>query len=669
MPGPMRPGGIRAKVSPPSGIKDVPRYLRELIGGFFVRFLYIVRLVWDTGHWILFAMSFMALMNGIIPVLTQLASRGILNSLQLTLTDDSGGSFWQSKILTWLIIYFSIVTYQRISDNINNAINRIAGEQIVRTVKTRIMEKSKEIDLASFDSPAFYEKLENANREAGNRPITVLSQMFQIISVIIQIVGFIIVMASAPGMWWSVLLVAAVSIPAAIINFVYRRKNFEYTFRRSKDRRQMSYYSDLLVNKDLVKEVRMFDLSDTLIGRFQRVFEIYYKGLIKLIRDENIWHAVISLISSGSMLILYLLITMMVFGKRIMIGDYSLYTGAISSISSCIGYLITMSAHIYEGTLFIDNLIAYMSERPTVVPRLSTPRRVNHGGEHTIEFRNVYFRYPGTDRDVLKDVSLTLRPGETMVLVGLNGAGKTTFLKLLTRLYDPTAGEIYLDGYDLREYDVKDLYSMFGIIFQDFGKYAFTIGENIHFGNIHKEYSEEDVVRAARESNAIEYISRLPMGLDTPLMRWFEPEATDLSIGQWQKLAISRAFYSDSDVLILDEPTASLDPIAEQEIFNQFDRLRQSKTTIFVSHRLSSATIASLIVVLEDGMVEETGTHAELMEKKGKYYTLFSTQAKRYIQDPAIAGEEQPPVGRDGGHRPENGMNGLHTAPEAGMTV
>ena len=228
---------------------------------------------------------------------------------------------------------------------------------------------------------------------------------------------------------------------------------------------------------------------------------------------------------------------------------------------------------------------------------------------------------------------MTLRPGETMVLVGLNGAGKTTLLKLLTRLYDPTEGQILLDGRDIREYDVRELYKTFGIIFQDFGKYAVTVSENISFGDVSKPMDIDRVREAATQANASEYISSLPNGYDTALMKYFEIDGTELSIGQWQKLSIARAFYSDSDILILDEPTASLDAIAEQEIFNQFDKLREGKTTIFVSHRLSSATIASKIVVLENGRIIEEGDHKELMARGGRYAELFSVQAKRYISE------------------------------------
>jgi ABC-type multidrug transport system fused ATPase/permease subunit len=394
----------------------------------------------------------------------------------------------------------------------------------------------------------------------------------------------------------------------------------------------MNYYSDILVNKDAVKEIRMFDLADTFIDKYKIVFNEYYRGLRKLILSENIWHISIGILANVANLAFFVIIAHKVFSGAIMIGDYTLYTGAITSLAACVSTLITNSAVIYEGTLFIDNLISFMDEKPTVVSCKAEPEIASKGTPHTIELVNVSFRYPGTDRDILKNINLKFNPGETVVLVGLNGAGKTTLIKLLTRLYDPTEGYILLDGKDLREYDVKSLYSLYGIIFQDFGKYAVSVSDNIRFGDIHKEVNEDNIRAAAVQSNAHDYISRMPDGYETPLMRIFEQTGTELSIGQWQKLAIARAFYSDSDILILDEPTASLDPLAEQEIFNQFDRLRADKTTIFVSHRLSSATIASLIVVLEHGEVVECGNHKELMSLGGKYFELFSTQAKRYLE-------------------------------------
>ncbi len=621
------------RVTPPARISDVPRYIRELLEGFFGRFAYIVKLVWNTGKWILFLLTFIAVFKGVTPVIGALISQNVLNSLHTVI--EQGGlpasEFWNSPVFYLLIFLFVYRILLQIVTNISNALNRIAGEKVVRQVKLQIMEKSKELDIASFDHPGFYEKMENANREAGSRPLMVLSETFGIVSTVIEFVSYLVILLSAPGLAWATLVILGISIPSAIINFIYRRKNFQYMRFRSKERRQMSYYSDLLVDKDLVKEVRMFDLGDTFIGRYMKVFEQYYKGLRRLIVSENAWHILIGILSGLTNLYFYILIAKQVFTGQILIGDYTLYTGAIASIAACVSTLITTSASIYEGTLFVDNLISFMKEEQTLVPHAVPAASIQRGCGHTIEFVNVSFRYPGTDRDVLRNINLKINPGETMVLVGLNGAGKTTLIKLLTRLYDPTEGQILLDGKDLRDYDVKSLYQIFGIIFQDFGKYAFSVEENIRFGDIHKDAGPEEVRHAAEQSTASDYIKHLPDGYQTPLMRIFQQNGVELSIGQWQKLAIARAFYADSDIMILDEPTASLDPMAEQEIFSQFDQLRADKTTIFVSHRLSSATIADQILVLEYGEVVENGSHAELMERRGKYYELFSTQAKRYM--------------------------------------
>ena len=630
------------RVKPLKGIKDIPRFLKDVIVGFFSRLLYTFKMVWDTGHWILFAMVAIAVFTGIMPIIGSLISKEILNELQNIISDRTVAEamgeaytvvFWGSMVMFLLAFYFAYKILNQIINRLNVAVTRIAGEKVVRHVKLQIMEQAKTVDMADFDRPEFYEKLENANREAGMRPISILSATFDAISKFISLVSYVIVLMTAPDMWWAAVVMILVSVPTAVVSFSYRRKNYMYMRYRSKDRRQMNYYSDIMVNKDIVKEIRMFDLGDRFTDRFDEVFDGYYKGIRKLIVRENIWQITVTVISSVVNCVFFAMIAYQVFTGRIQIGDYSLYTGALTSIASNVASLISVSANVYEGTLFVDNLIAFMKVNPTVVPSKEVPERISHGGAHTIEFKNVSFRYPGTQRDVLKNINLTIRPGETAVLVGLNGAGKTTFIKLLTRLYDPTEGQIFLDGKDLREYDVKDLYSMFGIIFQDFGKYAVDVSENIEFGDIHRQHSDGDVRNAAISANADEFIGKLPDGYETPLMRYFEPNGIELSIGQWQKLAIARAFYSTSDILILDEPTASLDPIAEQEIFNQFDKLREDKTTIFVSHRLSSATMATKIIVLEYGELIEEGTHKELMDKKGKYFELFTTQASRYVEN------------------------------------
>jgi ABC-type multidrug transport system fused ATPase/permease subunit len=618
----------------PTALREVPHYLKLVLGGFFKRLLYITRLVWETGPWILFFLIFMALFNGFMPVLGALISGRVLNELQAGFGQSIDKTlFLASPIFIMLIVLFSYRIVNAVLDRIKSATTRIAGERVVRHVRLEIMQKARTVDLAAYDSPVFYEKLENANREAGHRPIQTLSSMLGLVSTMIGLVSYLLILFRAPGMWWSALVIIAVSVPSAIITFTYRHKNVRYMRWRSKERRQMDYYSNLMVNKDLVKEVRLYDLSDTFIDRYDDAFGRYYKGMRRLIIGEGAWHVGFALLSSVVNCIFFAMIAYRVFTGEIMIGDYSLLTGALTSISGNVATLISASSTVYEGTLFIDNLMTFMEHEQTVKPRTDKPLHVNHGQPHTIVFEHVCFRYPGMERDVLHDINLTLVPGESLVLVGLNGAGKTTLLKLLTRLYDPTEGRILLDGEDLRDYDLQDLYRMFGIIFQDFGRYAESAGENIHFGNIRKNACEAELREAAQASGAADFIEGLPEGYATPLMRIFEQDGAELSGGQWQKLAISRAFYSDCDVLILDEPTAALDAMAEQEIYNQFDCLRQGKTTIFVSHRLSSATVASKIVVLEYGTIIEEGDHRTLMAQKGRYWELFSTQAKRYREE------------------------------------
>lgn len=616
----------------PKKISEIPAYLKKVFKSFFSRLMYVINLVWEAKKSLLIMMVFIAAFNGVSPVLAAYISANLLNRIAEVLSFESPTmQAVVAALLPAMLLQFGYMFFVSLVNNISNMITRLSGEVVTNKVKCKIMDKAKEIDVASFDMPSFYEKFENANREAGMRPIQVVRSTFSIVSTLISTVSFIVILAAIS--WFAPLIVILLSLPSAIITFWYRKKNFRYMRHHSKERRQMSYYSDMLVNKDMVKELRLFGLSDTFIVNYNKVFKRYFSGIKDLIVHENIWSVIIALVSTTVNCGLFMFIAYTVTTGSGQIGDYSLYTGALTSIASCVATLVSTTSSIYEGTLFIDNMIVFMNEKKKIAPTVSPARAVERHIGHTIEFQNVSFRYPGTQRDVLKNVSFQVDAGDTVVLVGLNGAGKTTLLKLLTRLYDPTDGRILLDGYDIREYNTDELYAMFGAIFQDFGKYAFTVNENIAFGEITKPIDHSAVREAAHASSAEEFISRLPNGYETPLMRVFESDGIEPSIGQWQKLAIARAFYSDSDVLILDEPTASLDAIAEQEIFNQFDLLRKDKTTFFVSHRLSSATIATKILVLERGTLVEEGTHKELMQKQGIYHELFTTQANRYIAE------------------------------------
>ena len=616
----------RYRVPPPKHIREVPGYVRELVTTFLTRLLYIFRLVWETRRSLLFVMLLMCIFNGVTPVIGSMISAAILNDLAKVYA----GEALAFRVVAVLLIYqFAYMFFTNAVSRVYTMFTSISGEMVSNHVKQKIMEKAKSIDMMSYDSPDFYARMENANREAGGRPVQIMSSTFSVLSTVISIISFTILLFTVSP--WIPLCIILTAIPSAVINFFYRRKNVNYMFRRSKSRRQMEYYSSTLVNKDLAKEIRMFGLADTFREKYQATFVDYFAGLKKLQMAECFWTIGAAVLTNAVYCLLYIFLARGVFSGNFAVGSFSLYTGAITSIGGSVGMLISTTASIYEGTLFINNLIDFLGQKPTVVPAVDPPAEVKRHQGHTIVFEDVSFRYPGAAQDSLRHINLTIHAGETVVIVGLNGAGKTTLVKLLTRLYDPTGGRILLDGRDIRDYDVGQLYSLFGIIFQDFGKYAFTASENIAFGNIQASPEARRIREAAAQGGADAFIDGLPLGYETPLMRYFEEKGAELSIGQWQKLAIARAFYGDSDILILDEPTASLDPMAEQMIFEQFNELRRDKTSIFISHRLSSATIADNILVMEYGEIIERGSHEALMARKGRYYELFTTQSQRYV--------------------------------------
>ncbi len=637
-PPPPHSGGAAHK---PKKIKELPAHFAKTVKGFLSRLFYIVSLVWQASPVTLILMALFCLLDGILPVLGAYISKELLNGIAALIGEGAMGNLANDTlrdvfealrpVIFLLLLQFVYLFFKRILERMNAGVTSIAGELVVNHIKLKIIGKAKTVDMSSFDRPEFYEKLENANREAGMRPIGILTATFNVISASISIISFIAVLATLSP--WAPVIIILAALPGAIVNYIYRHRNFRYIRRHSKDRREMNYYSGIMVNKDMAKEVKILGLGDKFTEKYESAFKRYFKGLKRLILRENVLRVIISLISTLANCALFAYVAYDVIYNQGMIGDYSLYTGALNSVASYVSILVTATATIYEGTLFIDNMIDFMNEETKIRSTLAEPLLPSRGEPHTIEFKNVSFAYPGTDKNVLENISLKFNSGERTVLVGLNGAGKTTLIKLLTRLYDPTEGVIYLDGRDLREYDVKAYYDMFGIIFQDFGKYAVTASENIELGDMSRAPDRGLVESAARSGDADSFINELPRGYDTPLTRMFEEDGIELSGGQWQKLSVSRAFYKESEILILDEPTAALDALAEQEIFNQFSELSQGKISIFVSHRLSSAVTADKIVVLKNGGISELGTHEELMQRGGDYHLLFTTQAQRYISE------------------------------------
>lgn len=617
----------------PKSLREVPRYLMLRAKGFFSRLFYIIGLVRRAAPAMLVFMTLLCLMDGVLPVIGAYISRDLLNKIAELIVTRDGGILSEnvfealSPLIFLFILNFIYLFLKKLLGRLNSMVTGISGELVVNHIKMMIITKSRDVDLGSFDRPEFYEKLENANREASMRPLHILTATFSVISALISAVSFVVVLVGLSP--FAPLAVIVAAVPGAIINFKYRNRNFWYMRRHSKERREMRYYSELMVNKDMAKEVKILGLADTFTAKYKNAFDRYYKGIKRLIIKEGVAQIIVGLISTLVSCGLFIFVAYTILFGDGLVGDYSLYTGALTSIGGYVTTLLTATASIYEGTLFIDNVMTFMKEESSVTSP-EAPILPERGAEHRIVFENVSFMYPGTSRYVLKNVNLEIEAGESVVLVGLNGAGKTTLIKLITRLYDPTEGRILLDGRDLKEYDVRALYDMFGIIFQDYGKYADTAGENIRFGDARREAGREEIMLAAEQGNAAGFIADLPLTYDTPLTRMFEEDGIELSGGQWQKISIARAFYKDSDILILDEPTASLDPLAEQEVFDQFASLSENKITLFVSHRLSSAVGASKIVVIDGGEIAEVGNHEQLMAIRGKYYTLFSIQAHRY---------------------------------------
>ncbi len=638
------PAGRHGKVNEqyriprPARLREVPSYLRKLFGSFFSRLLYIFRLVYDTKKSMLLFMVVMAVLNGVFPVLNAYIAANLLDMLARALMHQVGHF---SEIVYLLLAQAGMLILQNAVTQLYQTELRLCGELVTNHIKEMIMQKSKEVDIASFDQPEFYAKLDNANREARSEPLDIMRSSFSIFSTLISMVSFIVILQQIG--WWAAPLIVVCAIPSAVVRHIYARKNVNYMFFHSRHRREMNYFSNVLVDKDHVKEIRLFGTADVLIDKYRNVFSRYFAGMKKLVTQGAAWSVGFTVLSSliNGALLVYL--AYRVYSGEFTVGNYSLIAGAISSISSGMVTLITTATSIYEGTLFINNLISYMAEKPHVLPSTDAPLSPARHCGHTIEVRNVSFRYPGGTRDVLSHVDLTIHAGETVVLVGLNGAGKTTLIKLITRLYDPTEGEILLDGKNIKEYELSELYSLFGIIFQDFGRYALTAGENVKFGEISRTDADDEIRAAAERADVAGYIEKLPNGYETQLTKWFDDEGTELSGGQWQKLAVARAFFRSSDILILDEPTSALDALAEQEIYRQFDMLRKNKTTVFVSHRLSSATTADRIIVLQNGQVLETGSHEELMRRDGLYREMFTTQASRYVEN--MHGEPEPPSG------------------------
>lgn len=493
-------------------------------------------------------------------------------------------------------------------------------------VHLKLFDHAISLDLGKYEIPEFYNDFIWAMNNADRTVCSVLDTLWQMI---MRLTGgtavFVILLDLDP-------LVAAVVLVSAGIGIVcsayVKKQNYEYDMACRRARRVSDYVCRVHDMPDYAKELRISEASTVLDKLYEESLKERRSVIGKYVRRASlcgmIWNTTGAIKDNG---LLLLLLYQLLIAKTLPLGGFALAVTASWRVSAALKTLFNAVTDLSKHSLYIDKLRVFLDTKTAVPSGDKQP-----GDFESIEFCHVGFAYAdGTP--VLRDVSFRVDKGRKIALVGYNGAGKTTLIKLMTRLYDPTEGEILLDGVNIKEYDVGELYDLFGIVFQDFAKYAVSLRENITFGDATRPVDEARLEYAAKQSCADEFIERLPRGYDTPLMRFFEDDAVDLSIGQWQKVSIARAFYKDAEILILDEPTASLDPMAEAEIFRQFDTLRAGKTTVFVSHRLSSATDADDIIVMQCGRIIEEGDHKTLMEKGGAYYKLFTLQAEKYLEN------------------------------------
>jgi ATP-binding cassette subfamily B protein len=493
-------------------------------------------------------------------------------------------------------------------------------------VSVQVMQQAAQLDLTTYENPVFYDRLERARAQATDR-LAMIQQMGRLFQyTVLTLIWSGVLIYRSPYM---ILLLIAGVLPSFFGETHFAFLGYAKNFRQTPAKRQMDYLRQVGGSKEAAKELKLFNLSDYLTDRFKALSKNIYEEDVALNRKKLIWGGLLSLISTLGYYGAYVFaIYEAVAGRYPTIGVFSLITVAIQQSQSNFQQAFSTASGIADQALFLTDLIAFFDMKATVQSKpnaLPAPRPIHRG----FEFRNVSFAYPGTERRVLKNFNFLLEPGERIALIGENGQGKTTVVKLITRLYDPTEGQILLDGVDLREYSLEDLHREMGVIFQDFMRYEMTARENIAVGRIDVPHTEEEIRDAAHKSLAEGVIAKMTDGYDQMLGRRFEG-GVDLSGGEWQKIALARAYLRNAQLLILDEPTAALDAKSELEVFERFAELTTGKMALLISHRFSTVRMADRIVVLEGGQLVEEGTHQQLMALGGRYAGMFEMQAASY---------------------------------------
>ena len=577
--------------------------------------------VWESGPTVVFWNITIRVIVAFLPVGIGIVGRFIIDGVnRLRVHQALPQHFW------WLVgaeMALAVVTgvLSRAVDYFDN----LLADRYTHHVSVEVMRKAASLDVTVYEDPVFYDRLERARVQATDR-LAMIQQMGRLIQQTVTAMAFSAVLIRYSP--FLLLLLVAGILPAFLGESHFAFLTYAKNFRQTPARRQMDYLRQVGGSKEAAKELKLFNLSEYLTNRFTAYSKQIYEENVALNRRRLFWGGLLALVGQLGYYGAYALSIYRTIQGRYTIGDLTLITTAIMQAMSNIQQAFSTASGVADQALFLTDLLAFFEMKPSVASKengLPAPSPMTRG----FEFRNVSFVYPGTDRRVLSNFSFTLQPGERVALIGENGQGKTTVVKLITRLYDPSEGQILLDGVDLREYDLADLHAEIGVIFQDFMRYEMTARENIAVGRVEVSHNANEIEHAAEKSLAAGVVARLGGGYDQMLGRRFEG-GVDLSGGEWQKLALARAYLRDAQLLILDEPTAALDARSELEVFERFAELTQGKMALLISHRFSTVRMADRIVVLEGGRLVEEGSHAQLIALGGRYAAMFEMQAASY---------------------------------------
>ena len=582
-----------------------------------------VELVWQTDWRLTLGLGVLTILAGLLPAAIAYVGKLIVDSV--VQAAESGLQADRMTALSYLgleAILVAVLAGGKQGLGLCQSLLRVLLGQKVNVL---ILEKALTLDLAHFEDSEFYDKMTRARREASNRPLSMVNRTFGLVQDSLSLITYGGLLLQFSG--WAVVMLLGATVPAFVAETYFAGAAFRLFKWRSPETRQQTYLEVLLAREDYAKEVKLFQLGPMLLQRYQDIFQRLYAEDRDLTIRRSTWSFSLSLLSTAAFYAAYCWILLEAIAGRISLGDLTMYLTVFRQGQTTFASGLSSIGGMYEDGLYLSNLYEFL-EQP--VPTESGQARSGLIPYDGLRFEQVSFTYPGSDRPALQQVSFHLQPGQKLAIVGENGSGKTTLIKLLTRLYTPTAGRILLDGRDLQAWDPEVLKRRIGVIFQDFTRYQFTVGENIGVGDVQHFEAGDRWRSAARKGTAVPFIESLPEGFQTQLGRWFK-SGQELSGGQWQKIALSRAFMRTSaDILVLDEPTSAMDAEAEVKLFDQFRAVTQDQMAILISHRFSTVRMADQIMVLSAGTLIEQGSHEELLEQHGRYAHLFKLQAAGY---------------------------------------